>query len=667
MNDMLTIGGQYHDRYKVLGKIGEGGTSLVYKLWDPRLRRHVCLKKAKRACSFSQDQLQDRLSCEARILGILAGKYAPRLYEYRNNELEIYMDLLDGRSLDDFYEEWIAENKFPGDLILSERLFVPLLDALDCLHGSEVVLGDLKPKNIFLTPGVKDGEFGIYFIDFGSSRIAGTGAEGIDYTPGFGALEILRGGSPSKASDLYSMGAVFFSLLARRLPEHAELLRRFGSRAIDVFPPIQQLVFEMTHDSPEARPSCSEALDRLRQCIRDLKALDDFSVTRCPHCRHGGVRRAEKFCPVCGEEVSREQTRVIELPSGFGNPVETMYACDDKGDIIAAAAWAKRAYDAGLLADKDKIRAIEISLKAPFAESLLLDLCRSTECRVLSPADQRRYLLNLGRCLGRCRQDFVPYIALFEYGVERWPEEEMLWVWLAKASEQSRVGTVLSRGLEACPMGAKLRVYLGEILLQAGKESQAMALWMEAADLGEAEHRFLRQAYELAKKLRHPSSVRRLKRFILHAEPKTAEESLSMAEFARSEGEREKAVALISRGLEMDPHHLGLRKAKARVLLDNGKFELLFKEIENMAADDEILLLRGVALFMMDRFDEASRDLATIPDERQRPQSWEFLVISYAKLKRLDLAEQALTAALQYFPDSVPLNKLKTLLGQARG
>ena len=101
------------------------------------------------------------------------------------------------------------------DLAGRIELIVQVLHALVYLHRQGILHCDLKPSNILVT-----NEGAVKVLDFGISEYRG----GLDH-PGvilgsvaYMAPEVIEGGRPGEASDLYSLGTVMYEMLSGRHP-----------------------------------------------------------------------------------------------------------------------------------------------------------------------------------------------------------------------------------------------------------------------------------------------------------------------------------------------------------------------------------------------------------------------------------------------------------------
>ena len=116
---------------------------------------------------------------------------------------------------------------------LEERLSLLLRAAavIEPLHRVGVVHGDIKPGNIIVDAGCQP-----WLIDFGLARARSYDrnheVHGATGTPSFMAPELLRGGSPSVAGDVYALGVTLWQLVTGDYP-FAELGARAHAAKLD--------------------------------------------------------------------------------------------------------------------------------------------------------------------------------------------------------------------------------------------------------------------------------------------------------------------------------------------------------------------------------------------------------------------------------------------------
>jgi serine/threonine-protein kinase len=202
-------------KYRLLGVIGKGSMGVLYKTFDPHIKRPVALKTIRRDLleDDGTENFSARFRHEAQAAGGLAHPGIVAVYEYGEDDTHAYiaMEYVEGRSLRECFEQRVAFSVTQVVEIVSQ-----LLEALQYAHEHGVWHRDIKPANILLLSNgrVKVADFGIARIE--SSALTQVGA--IMGTPGFIAPEMyLEEGFDSRV-DVFAAGVVLYQLLAGTLP-----------------------------------------------------------------------------------------------------------------------------------------------------------------------------------------------------------------------------------------------------------------------------------------------------------------------------------------------------------------------------------------------------------------------------------------------------------------
>ena len=222
----------YIGRYRILKLIGEGGMGAVYEAEQDQPRRTVALKVLKSA--FAAPELLRRFAQESEVLGRLEHLGIARIYEAGTAQTDlgpqpyIAMEFIRGVSL----QEYASENR----LGTSQRLdlMIRICEAVDYAHRCSIIHRDLKPGNILVD---ENGQPKI--LDFGVARLMDSDAGLTLHTRVGDLVGTLAYMSPEQLladpglldarSDVYSLGVVFYELLAGQRPY--EVTRRWTDAA----------------------------------------------------------------------------------------------------------------------------------------------------------------------------------------------------------------------------------------------------------------------------------------------------------------------------------------------------------------------------------------------------------------------------------------------------
>lgn len=228
-------------RYTVRGEHARGGMGRIFRVWDRQMHREVALKEVLPGDGDAGGRLVARFLREARITGRLQHPSIIPVHEIgvRDSGAFYYtMKLVRGRTLRQAIKE---SANLEGRLALLPH-FVDLCQAMAYAHAHGVIHRDLKPSNVMI------GEFGeTQVIDWGLAKEVGrpedaevpesgmlqdrhegespdlTQAGQLLGTPHYMAPEQAAGRHDEldARSDVYSLGAVLYELLAGERPYRA--------------------------------------------------------------------------------------------------------------------------------------------------------------------------------------------------------------------------------------------------------------------------------------------------------------------------------------------------------------------------------------------------------------------------------------------------------------
>src|SRR2546421_3745647 len=202
-------------RYRLESEIGAGGMTGVWQAVDEVLERPVAVKILHRHL-LSNQVFCDRFRKEALAAGALIHPNIVSVYDTGQHDEAPYvvMEYVAGGSL--------ASRLGQGPLPAAEvsAIGAEVCAALAYAHRVGVIHRDLKPDNILISESgqVKVTDFAVAGAALGGDLTA-TGA--LLGTLSFLAPEVLEGGEPDPAADLYALGVVLFKALTGRSPRVA--------------------------------------------------------------------------------------------------------------------------------------------------------------------------------------------------------------------------------------------------------------------------------------------------------------------------------------------------------------------------------------------------------------------------------------------------------------
>ena len=245
VRDTLAVGsvisGGNRDRYIVESILVRHSFSTIYIVRDQRVRQNLYALKEVREIDRREVR---HLALEYEILTLIEHPSLPRVYrvfeDAKNNRVYVLMDYIEGSDLEQRRKQYFVQRLGYRDVL---SIMAPIVEAISFLHHQEppIVHRDIKPSNIIVP---ESGEKA-YLIDFGIAKLyeaEETLTSDHKYTPGYGAPEQYDAGVTPR-TDIYGLGATFYTLLTGKLPVDAlKRLRQFNVDGSDPLVPIHQIV-----------------------------------------------------------------------------------------------------------------------------------------------------------------------------------------------------------------------------------------------------------------------------------------------------------------------------------------------------------------------------------------------------------------------------------------
>jgi serine/threonine-protein kinase len=249
-------------KYRIIGQLGRGGAGIVYRAVDETLNREVAIKTLNPG--LADTEIMRRFRAEATILAKLNHPQIATIYEMYRSETDLLMvmEFVRGETLEHF-----CERSGPMAAETAVYLIDQILAALEHAHRAGVVHRDIKPANVMVTAAG-----GIKIMDFGIARVRGAEQMTIDGrmmgTPAYMPPEQVLGQDVDGRADLYSVGVVFYRLLAGTLPFTSD-------SAIGL---LQRQILEMPMSLRGRRPELPEWCDTTVQRALAKSSVDRFQT-----------------------------------------------------------------------------------------------------------------------------------------------------------------------------------------------------------------------------------------------------------------------------------------------------------------------------------------------------------------------------------------------------
>jgi serine/threonine-protein kinase len=259
--------GDQLDHYRVDSLAARSGMASIFRGTDTRNGRAVAIKVPHPEME-GDPIFFDRFNREEEIGRKLNHPGVVKVFNDEDRTRRyMVLEWVDGRLLRQILNE---EKKFSPERAI--RITISLCNALDYVHSQGVVHRDLKPENIMV-----DADDNIKLIDFGIAANAGsrrltfaklTEAMG---TPDYISPEQVKGKRGDARSDVYSLGIMFYEMLAGKVPftgpnpfviMNERLLNNpIPPREVNpsISPELQEIIYRALERDPSKRyPNCHE-------------------------------------------------------------------------------------------------------------------------------------------------------------------------------------------------------------------------------------------------------------------------------------------------------------------------------------------------------------------------------------------------------------------------
>ncbi|MGK3971511.1 sigma 54-interacting transcriptional regulator [Sorangium sp. So ce118] len=248
-----------HARYEPGEILGQGAQGVVGRVIDREARGRELVAKVFRQGAFREDTLlgEFALLARLRVHGVV------RAHDLGRDERTGAPFLVEEYVAGDDAAAWVQEGPAAERPARLARVLGGVARTLAALHDAGFVHSDLKPAHVRMRP-LGGGSAEAVLLDLGAavSRARAPGGA-VAFTSAFAAPELLAGGAPSPASDLYSLGALAWCSASGRPPGPWRARRPLRDAAPWVQPSVAEVIEALLALHPRDRPP--EAREVLRQ------------------------------------------------------------------------------------------------------------------------------------------------------------------------------------------------------------------------------------------------------------------------------------------------------------------------------------------------------------------------------------------------------------------
>ena len=285
-------------KYEIIAQLGEGGMGTVYRARRVMIGDEVAVKVLHQKYVANTEAVE-RFRREARAAAMLRHPNVVTIFDYGEAESDdapayIVMELVEGEPLRDLLGKVRRIRPERAVALMRE-----VCAGVGAAHRRDIFHRDLKPDNIMVLPPDEDREREtVKVVDFGIAKLrdpAGvntltqTGA--VMGTPFYMSPEQCRGNQLDARSDVYSLGATLYEMLAGGPPFKANSYGGVLSlhlteppspfdRALNIPPELERVVMRALAKDPAGRQENAAALGRELQAALEPPPAPQPVVTQ---------------------------------------------------------------------------------------------------------------------------------------------------------------------------------------------------------------------------------------------------------------------------------------------------------------------------------------------------------------------------------------------------
>lgn len=293
--------GQMVGHCKILEKINEGGSALIYRAHNLTFGLDRVIKILRPALAEDQDNFE-RFKQEAQLTARLDHPNILRVFDTGEIGRQFYieMEYVEGQSLRTYLTSHIRvreadilglASQIAGALEYAHNVQIKTAEG-ELIHG--ILHRDIKPENIMIT-----GNGTVKLMDFGAAKPMSVNTRTMQGTvvgtPHYMSPEQINGDPLDARSDFFSLGVLLYELCTGRRPFEADNLasllwkidackyERVRKVRAAISPLTEELIEKLLAKSPEYRPStAAEIQESLQISLRAFRVWGSGGTARIP-------------------------------------------------------------------------------------------------------------------------------------------------------------------------------------------------------------------------------------------------------------------------------------------------------------------------------------------------------------------------------------------------
>lgn len=285
-------------KYHLECRLGQGGMGVVYKARHAYLKTLHAIKIILPDLVGNDPQLVTRFRQEALAAAAIRHQNVVGVSDYgvaQGTMPFLVMEYVEGESLHDLLER---EGKLPPEKAL--ELMSAIAAGIGVAHKQGIVHRDLKPLNVMILKDNPKLSEAVKILDFGLAKIKSgellgsfiqAQTTGLMGSPFYMAPEQWADEEPDATSDIYSLGIMFYQMLAGDVPfkgssipaimkKHiSDLPPTFGSLGLDISSHIEKAVrHALEKDRKKRTQSVEEFIEELSDAVKSSSNIDVFAT-----------------------------------------------------------------------------------------------------------------------------------------------------------------------------------------------------------------------------------------------------------------------------------------------------------------------------------------------------------------------------------------------------